>query len=105
MLAETCECLGFAVGIFWTPGTDMSALHCAEVWRRPDSQLEEFESLTRMSVFSHESGLPGRVWSAGSAAWITDVMLDPNFPRATAAQSAGLHSAIAVPICTGTDGA
>src|SRR5262249_22205366 len=43
-------------------------------------------------------GLPGRVWSAGRAAWIVDVVRDPNFPRAPAAAAGGLHGAFGFPI-------
>lgn len=36
-------------------------------------------------------------------AWIADVVLDGNFPRATAAAQAGLHGAFALPLVRGID--
>jgi PAS domain S-box-containing protein len=46
-------------------------------------------------------GLPGRVWASQEPAWIPDVALDPNFPRASVAERAGLHAAFAMPIRQG----
>src|SRR5262249_38975281 len=49
-------------------------------------------------TFPHGVGLPGRVWSTGRAVWITDVVHDPNFPRAAAAAKDSLHGAFGFPI-------
>jgi GAF domain-containing protein len=38
---------------------------------------------------------------SGQPAWITDVVRDPNFPRAPFAAKAGLHGAFAFPISSG----
>ena len=48
-------------------------------------------------------GLPGRVWKSGEPAWITDVVSDPNFPRASAAATEGLHTGFAFPIKSGPE--
>src|SRR6266576_4202216 len=52
----------------------------------------------RRVTFPHGVGLPGRVWSTGRAAWIADVVHEPNFPRAAAAAKDGLHGAFGFPI-------
>jgi two-component system sensor histidine kinase UhpB len=38
------------------------------------------------------------VWASGQPAWIRDVTLDDNFPRASAARDVGLKGALAIPI-------
>ena len=43
-------------------------------------------------------GLPGRVLETGAPLWIADVTKDGNFPRAAAARTAGLRSAIGLPV-------
>ena len=48
-------------------------------------------------------GLPGRVWSSRAAAYIPDVVQDPNFLRAPIAARAGLHAAFAFPILLGSE--
>src|SRR5262249_26506614 len=52
----------------------------------------------RAITFARGEGLPGRVWGTGQPAWIADVTLDPNFPRAVPAQQEGLHGAFGFPI-------
>jgi PAS domain S-box-containing protein len=37
------------------------------------------------------------------AAWIENVLHDPNFPRASDARAAGVHGGFAIPICVGDD--
>ncbi len=54
--------------------------------------------MSRRTTFARGAGLPGRVWSTGRPAWITDVLTDHSFARALAAGRAGLHGAFAFPI-------
>src|SRR5215467_1881774 len=64
----------------------------------PPRLLQEWVEVNRCVTFPHGIGLPGRVWSTGRAAWIADVVHDPNFPRASAAAKDGLHGAFGFPI-------
>jgi signal transduction histidine kinase/DNA-binding response OmpR family regulator len=64
----------------------------------PPRLLQEMVEVNRRVTFPHGVGLPGRVWSTGRAAWIADVVPDPNFPRAAAAAKDGLHGAFGFPI-------
>jgi PAS domain S-box-containing protein len=93
--------LGWELGHLWeVRGAD--ALSCLGGWRREGLEAQEFERVTHELVFHPGFGLPGRVWESARPAWVPDVIVDPNFPRASAAQEAGLHGAIAFPVRSGT---
>ena len=69
----------------------------------PGDGRTEFVSVTGETLFPSGIGLPGRVWVLGRAAWVEDVVLDSNFPRASVARAAGVHGAFGVPICLDDD--
>ena len=99
--------LGWEFGAVWEVDRESGALHCIRTWtlRRAPS-LREFVALTERLTFAPGVGLPGRVLETGQAAWIFDAPEDGNFPRAEAAQRAGLHAAFCFPLrsaggCTG----
>ena len=73
-------------------------LVCVETWRAEGVDDSEFVSTSRGLALAPGEGLPGRVWATGEAAWIADVQSDANFPRAAAAQRAGLHAAFCFPL-------
>src|SRR5262249_38423523 len=66
-------------------------------------RFTEFVDLSRRTALARGIGLPGRVWASGRPAWIPDVVVDGNFPRAPAAERVGLHAAFALPILRGAD--
>jgi signal transduction histidine kinase/CheY-like chemotaxis protein len=98
ILRAVCESLDWVVGAYWTVDSERNALRCAETWVVPPAQLQEFMEINGRMSFPRAIGLPGRVWSLGKAAWIEDVVGDPNFPRAPYAAKEGLHGAFAFPI-------
>ncbi len=102
MLKALCETLGWEFGALWRIDPVARVLRCAGTWRSPSLHIEEFESITRAQTFGPGIGLPGRVWSAAQPAWIPDVVHDPNFPRAPAAERVGLHGAFGFPILRGS---
>jgi len=73
-------------------------LRCAEMHVTPPLLLQEMVEVNRRVTFPHGVGLPGRVWSTGRAAWIADVVHEPNFPRTAAAAKDGVHGAFGFPI-------
>src|SRR5207247_1349005 len=87
------ESLDWVMGARWTVDPDENLLRCAETWIAPARELQEFLDVNRRVTFPRGVGLPGRVWSGGRAAWITDVVKDANFPRAPQAAREGLHGA------------
>ena len=58
------------------------------------NQFAAFRNVAEQTTFSEGMGLPGRVLATGSAAWITDVTIDPGFTR----QDLGVRGAFAFPI-------
>ena len=98
VLQAVCESLGWVMGIRWSVDTDAQVLRSREIWEAPGLESHQLAEISRNFSFRSGVGLPGRVWSTGRAAWIVDVVRDPNFPRAPAAEAAGLHGACGFPI-------
>jgi signal transduction histidine kinase/DNA-binding response OmpR family regulator len=98
VLEAVCKSLDWVMGVRWSVDSQAHVLRCAEMHVAPPRLLQEMVQVNRRATFPHGVGLPGRVWSTGRAAWIADVVHDPNFPRAAAAAKDGLHGAFGFPI-------
>ena len=98
VLEAVCQSLGWVLGIRWRVDPDENVLRSEEIWEAPEVKSHQLAEVSREFRFKRGIGLPGRVWSSGRAAWIVDVVHDPNFPRAPMAQAAGLHGAFGFPI-------
>ena len=98
VLEAVCKSLDWVMGVRWSVDSQAHVLRCAEMHVVPPRLLREMVEVNRRITFPHGVGLPGRVWSTGRAAWIADVVHDPNFPRAAAAAKDGLHGAFGFPI-------
>jgi PAS domain S-box-containing protein len=103
ILEAICESLEWEVGAVWRVDPRAGVLRCGDVWHAPASRADEFVALCRRTTFAPGVGLPGHVWSGGQPAWIPDVVSDTNFPRAKAADRAGLHGAFGFPIVVGSE--
>jgi GAF domain-containing protein len=103
ILEAICGSLGWAFGAIWHVDSQQEVLRCVEVWKPPSAPLEEFLAHSQGATRSRGIGLPGRVWEGGEPAWIADVVLDPNFPRASVAAKEGLHAAFCFPIKIGSN--
>jgi signal transduction histidine kinase/CheY-like chemotaxis protein/HPt (histidine-containing phosphotransfer) domain-containing protein len=98
VLEAVCKSLDWVMGARWSVDSQAHVLRCAEMHVARPRLLQEMVEVNRCVTFAHGVGLPGRVWSTGRAAWIVDVVHDPNFPRAPAAAKDGLHGAFGFPI-------
>jgi len=98
ILEAICEHVAWEVGEVWLVDADQAVLRLGGVWHDPALDLAEFEAASQRTTFHRSIGLPGRVWESCRPAWITDVAIDPNFPRSAAAVAAGLHGAFAFPV-------
>jgi PAS domain S-box-containing protein len=102
MLRAVCEALDWEYGGLWEVDGPGTALSLVGTWPGPSDRFAEFVELSRKTVLARGVGLPGRVWASEQPAWIPDVVVDRNFPRAAAAERVGLHSAFAFPVLRGT---
>ena len=98
VLRRVCEKTGWAIGQAWIVHDDGQCLECSPAWFSMVTGLERFRAVSDAIRFCPGEGLPGRVWASGQPAWIRDVTLDPNFPRAAAAREVGLRGALGIPI-------
>ena len=101
MIEAICNALDWQCGAIWEVDRTRKRMRCAGTWHAPGPAFEEFTGATATAAFERGIGLPGRVWKNREPAWIPDVARDDNFPRAAAAERAGLHAAFALPIMEG----
>ena len=66
-----------------------------------EEKIDEFKKLSEGYVFSAGEGLPGRVFETNAVQTITDVTVDPNFPRAQIASDISVRGAFAFPLSDG----
>lgn len=102
-LQKICETTGWVFGEAWLPTQDKSYLECSPVWYSRLDRLNNFRKISEGFAFRPGIGLPGRVWSSRQPAWVIDVTMDPNFPRAPYAREAGLKAAMAIPVLAGDE--
>jgi len=100
-LRKVCEATGWILGQAWIPRPDGTHLECSPAWYSSTQGLEKFRTLSEGFTFPPGVGLPGRVWSSKQPAWIQDVTLDTNFPRAPIAREVGLKAGVGIPVLTG----
>jgi PAS domain S-box-containing protein len=98
ILEAICQTTRWQWAAMWTVDAQSNVLRCVDVWHLQAVDLGNFERHSYDTTFAPGIGLPGRVWSTGQPASITDVTLDDNFPRKVAAAQVGLHGAVAFPV-------
>jgi PAS domain S-box-containing protein len=101
ILQAVSQSVGCAIGALWLGDPDKQTVRCQSVWDDGSPELAEFAAASRIRVFESGSGLPGRIWQQQEPMWLTDLEVDPNFPRISSAKRCGLHSAFGFPIRSG----
>jgi len=101
VLRDVCDKTGWVVGHAWVPNQDATDLEFRSAWYCGDGELEQFRAVSEGLHFKPGVGLPGRVWKSKQPAWVENVTDDPNFPRSSAARTAGLKTGVAIPILSG----
>ena len=94
LLEAFCTMMGWQLAAIWLVDRHSHVLKCTAIWHAPSVQAAAFVAACHDMTFAPGVGLPGRVWSSAEAAWISDVLVDSNFPRAHAASDAGLRGAL-----------
>jgi signal transduction histidine kinase len=92
------ESEGWAFGAIWRKDPANARLRSIEVWSAPEAAVAEVERMTRELSFGPGEGLPGQVWERRAPVLIPEVTRAASYPRAAAAEQAGLRGAIAFPI-------
>jgi PAS domain S-box-containing protein len=73
-----------------------------DVWHAAEPErFAEFRKATQAARLPKGSGLPGRVFGTGKAAWARDVTAEPDFPGAKLLGELGLKTAFAFPLLIG----
>ena len=89
--------LGWDAAGLWVLNED-GDLVCRRFLTRPADSHQAFADISEVMTMPPGVGLPGRVLASGGPAWIEDVTVDENFPRARYADLVGLVSAFGFPI-------
>jgi two-component system cell cycle sensor histidine kinase/response regulator CckA len=101
-ILQTIASIGdWVLGELWIYDETTECLRCRAYWHSGAARLEKFGQYSQTLQFEIGEGLPGRVWKSREPAWIYDVVMDKNFPRAPAAREAGLHGGFAFPLFAG----
>ncbi len=101
-ILQTIASIGdWDLSALWIYDEAIGRLRCRAYWHAGAPQFEKFGQLSSAFQFRMGEGLPGRVWESNEPAWIHDVTVDKNFPRAPAAREAGLHGGFAFPLFAG----
>jgi PAS domain S-box-containing protein len=99
VLRAIAETLGWEVAAAWEKDRDdPQVLRRTAFWHSRSIPPAHVEPLAASTTIPVGHGLPGRVWRSRTPAWIVDVTVDRDFPRAEAAKAAGLHSAFCFPV-------
>jgi diguanylate cyclase (GGDEF)-like protein len=101
ILREICQSLDWQAGLLWIPSEDGERLELAQTWSESDAALE-FARSSQGAALARGVGLPGRVWALGKPVWIPDVRHDPDFQRASLAETAGIRGGFGFPVRLGS---
>jgi len=101
-ILQTIASIGdWAFSALWIYDEKIGRLRCRAFWEAGSDKLKKFGEFSQGIEFRMGEGLPGRVWESNEAAWIYDITVDKNFPRAPAAREAGLRGGFAFPLFAG----
>src|SRR5206468_5633267 len=102
-LDAVCGLIGWPVGHVYVRSQDAAdVLLPLTIWHLDEPErFAVFRDITEKTVMKRGEGLPGRVMASGRPAWIRDLALDPNFPRARAERDIEVRSGFAFPVVVG----
>src|SRR2546421_2302144 len=101
-ILQTITSVGdWVLSALWIYDETIGRLRCRAFWEAGSEHLKKFGQFSQTVQFRMGEGLPGRVWQSNEPAWVHDVAVDKNFPRAPAAKEAGLRGGFAFPLFAG----
>jgi PAS domain S-box-containing protein len=105
VIDAVCEVTGWPIGHAYTRcPLKRDQLISGQHWYLAEGEAyAKFRDLSADRGFSCGEGMPGRVLESGNLLWIEDIRDGDNFPRAPAAQAAGIRSAFAIPVTVGDE--
>jgi PAS domain S-box-containing protein len=105
-MRATAMSLGWEHGAAWLPDEGGRVMRCVGTWDAGDEADRALAAEARGIELPPGKGLVGRAWKSGEPAWLPDataVVGDPSHPHAHLLGSAGVRTAVAVPL-VGADG-
>ena len=101
LLRDLGQALAFDVGALWLPGEEGLAVR--RFWQADSLDLEDFRNETAELCFERGEGVIGGVWEELEPAILPDLGAVDEYWRQVAAESAGLRSAVVLPVRDGDD--
>src|SRR5713226_6438513 len=101
IIETICTGFGWECGSHWSLDKDGALLRCSTSWGEKAPAIWEFLALTKKMSAPNGVDLPGRAWANRELLFVKDIASEQGFSRTTAAQQAGLHGALALPIIAG----
>ncbi len=101
IIETICTGFGWECGSHWSLDKDGALLRCSTGWGENSPANWEFLALTKKMSAPNGVDLPGRAWANREPLFVKDVASEQGFSRTAAAQQAGLHGALALPIMAG----
>ena len=99
LLGSLCTRLDWDLAQYWAVDKERHALRLQNSWFK-DGSNPFLDDTDRNLSIQTGGGLVGRVWQSGVAASLDDLAADDS-EQATSGGSAGLHSALAIPVVNG----
>jgi PAS domain S-box-containing protein len=103
LVAAVCENLGWEVGEFWEVDPGTGRLRRLAAYHADEAAVAEFAAEGAQVAYAPGCGTPGRAWQRGELCWhalFADAVEDP---RSVAADRAGLHSGLGLPVRVGSE--
>ncbi|GGA13137.1 adenylate/guanylate cyclase domain-containing protein [Okeania sp. KiyG1] len=93
MLQSCCQLIDWDFSEAWIPNQDTNFLECSQGWCPQKPDLFECRDQIMKLIFSHNNGLPGRIFASKKSEWVEDFSTESKL-----AAVADLKTAFGVPI-------
>ncbi len=102
LVAACCTDRGWPEGEAWVVEPTFTRVRCVATWTSGAPPLAEFARLRLGTGFGPGSGLAGASWAECRVVWHRDLRTPGSSQQAPDARAAGLGSAVAIPLHTGS---